>query len=134
VSTLANAFRDNGNVSFATAVLLSKDYETFATGVPSARDFRLTNEAVLGALMDDNSMPLPVLQGKRRLLQGRPLGRPAASRRNDGRAEQGAAGAGPLSCCPTDPGTAHRRRRRTRREPAARAGHRLPVDAFLRWR
>jgi hypothetical protein len=62
VSPLSNAFRDNANVSFATAVLLSKDYETFATGVPSVRDFRITNEAALGALMDDNSMPLPVLQ------------------------------------------------------------------------
>jgi hypothetical protein len=43
-------------------LLFSKDYETFVKGTPTVRDFRFTNAAALGGLMDDNSVPLGFIQ------------------------------------------------------------------------
>ncbi|MEW2356387.1 hypothetical protein [Spirillospora sp. NPDC029432] len=43
-------------------LLFSKDYATFLRGTPTVRDFRFSNEAALGGLMDDNSVPLGFVQ------------------------------------------------------------------------
>jgi hypothetical protein len=52
----------NANIDTTSRVLFSKDLATFVLGRPSVKDFRFTNETVLGALMDDNSQPLSFLE------------------------------------------------------------------------
>lgn len=53
--------------------LFSKDTATFLTGSPAVKDFRLTNAAVLGALLDDNSVPLAFLQSSVGFFDGGPI-------------------------------------------------------------
>src|SRR5207244_10608023 len=43
------------NIDFSQRVLFSRDAANFATQMPSARDFTITNEGVLGGVFDDNS-------------------------------------------------------------------------------
>jgi hypothetical protein len=61
-SDLATYVPSSVNIDTTLRVLFSKDYLTFLTGIPSMKDFRITNEAALGALLDDNSEPLAFLQ------------------------------------------------------------------------
>jgi len=56
--TLLPALPSNDNIDTTQRILFSKDFGTFLTGSPSVRDFHLTNAAVLGSLLDDNSQPL----------------------------------------------------------------------------
>ncbi|MDI6105201.1 hypothetical protein QLQ12_42110 [Actinoplanes sp. NEAU-A12] len=56
--TLQPALPSNPTIDTTQRILFSKDFQTFLTGTPSARDFRMTNAAVLGSLLDDNSQPL----------------------------------------------------------------------------
>jgi hypothetical protein len=53
--------------------LFSKDTAIFLTGSPAVKDFRLTNDAVLGALLDDNSVPLAFLQSSVGFFDGGPI-------------------------------------------------------------
>ncbi|MER5505462.1 hypothetical protein ABT052_09100 [Streptomyces sp. NPDC002766] len=53
--------------------LFSKDAAAFLSGSPAVKDFRLTNQAVLGALLDDNSVPLAFLQSSVGLFDGGPV-------------------------------------------------------------
>jgi hypothetical protein len=57
-ATLLPALPSNPNIDTTQRILFSKDFLTFLTGSPSVREFRLTNAAVLGSLLDDNSQPL----------------------------------------------------------------------------
>ena len=59
--TLLPALPSNDNIDTTQRILFSKDFGTFLTGSPSVRDFHLTNAAVLGSLLDDNSQPLSFL-------------------------------------------------------------------------
>jgi hypothetical protein len=62
-STLVQSLpKPNANIDTTSRILFSKDLATFLLGRPSVQDFRFTNETVLGALMDDNSQPLSILQ------------------------------------------------------------------------
>ncbi|MGW3409748.1 hypothetical protein [Streptomyces sp. NPDC000888] len=61
-SDLALSVPPNTNVDATNRLLFSKDAATFLLGTPAIEDFRLTNEAALGALMDDNSVPLSFIQ------------------------------------------------------------------------
>lgn len=61
-STLVADLPSNLNIDGTTRLLLSKNLLAFVTGSPAAGEFKLSNEAVLGALMDDNSQPLAFLQ------------------------------------------------------------------------
>jgi hypothetical protein len=61
-SDLATYVPPSLNIDTTHRVLFSKDYLTFLTGIPSIKDFNLTNEVALGALLDDNSEPLAFLQ------------------------------------------------------------------------
>ncbi|MFF7446489.1 MULTISPECIES: hypothetical protein [unclassified Streptomyces] len=61
------------NIDATNRFLFSKDTATFVTGTPSVKDFRLTNEAVLGSLMDDHSVPLAFLQSSVGFFDGGPL-------------------------------------------------------------
>ncbi|WP_407704358.1 hypothetical protein [Streptomyces spongiae] len=61
-STLLDTVPRNTNLDVTARTLFSKDAGVFLSGKPTIRDFRLTNAAVLGAFMDDNSAPLAFLQ------------------------------------------------------------------------
>ncbi|MFC4504012.1 MULTISPECIES: hypothetical protein [Streptomyces] len=63
----------NVNIEATNRFLFSKDTAAFLTGSPGVKDFRLTNAAVLGALMDDNSVPLAFLQSSVGLFDGGPV-------------------------------------------------------------
>ncbi|MGW1747086.1 hypothetical protein ACWCRD_16060 [Streptomyces sp. NPDC002092] len=61
------------NIEATNRFLFSKDTATFLTGSPAVKDFRLTNAAVLGALLDDNSVPLAFLQSSVGFFDGGPI-------------------------------------------------------------
>lgn len=61
------------NIEATNRFLFSKDAAAFLTGSPGVRDFRLTNATVLGALMDDNSVPLAFLQSSVGFFDGGPV-------------------------------------------------------------
>ncbi|PAZ10018.1 hypothetical protein CLM62_41900 [Streptomyces sp. SA15] len=61
------------NIEATNRFLFSKDTATFLTGSPGVKDFRLTNAAVLGALMDDHSVPLAFLQTSVGFFDGGPI-------------------------------------------------------------
>ncbi|NJC84097.1 hypothetical protein HC030_16255 [Planosporangium mesophilum] len=61
-SDLVTYLPSNVNLDTTQRLLFSKDHLTFLTGTPSTKDFNLTNQVALGALLDDNSQPLAFLQ------------------------------------------------------------------------
>ncbi|MEV7076687.1 hypothetical protein [Streptomyces sp. NPDC093990] len=63
----------NTNIEATDRFLFSKDIAAFLTGSPGVKDFRLTNQAVLGALMDDQSVPLAFLQSSVGFFDGGPV-------------------------------------------------------------
>ncbi|WP_097250806.1 hypothetical protein [Streptomyces sp. 1222.2] len=63
----------NTNIEVTNRFLFSKDTATFLTGSPTVKDFRLSNEAILGALMDDHSVPLAFLQSSVGFFDGGPV-------------------------------------------------------------
>ncbi|MDX3748012.1 hypothetical protein [Streptomyces sp. AK08-02] len=63
----------NVNIEATNRFLFAKDAAAFLTGSPAVKDFRLTNETVLGALMDDNSVPLAFLQSSVGFFDGGPI-------------------------------------------------------------
>ncbi|PSM42243.1 hypothetical protein C6Y14_17745 [Streptomyces dioscori] len=69
-STLRSALPANDNIETTTRTMFSKNAAVFLSGKPTIRDFRLTNEAVLGAFMDDNSAPLSFIQTSVGLFDG----------------------------------------------------------------
>jgi hypothetical protein len=60
--TLLPRLPSNVNIDTTQRILFSKNFLTFLTGSPSVRDVHLTNAAVLGSLLDDNSQPLSFLE------------------------------------------------------------------------
>ncbi len=62
ISDLNRLVPHNLNIDATLRLLFSQDYAHFLTGTPNPRDFVITNNAVLGALMDNNSEPLAFLQ------------------------------------------------------------------------
>jgi hypothetical protein len=63
----------NLNIEATHRALFSKNTAAFLTGKPAVKDFRLTNGAVLGALLDDNSVPLAFLQTSVGFFDGGPI-------------------------------------------------------------
>jgi hypothetical protein len=63
----------NVNIEATNRFLFSKDTDTFLSGSPAVKDFRLTNDAVLGALLDDDSVPLAFLQSSVGFFDGGPI-------------------------------------------------------------
>ncbi|MGI5218742.1 hypothetical protein [Nocardia sp. CA-290969] len=74
VNDLVRRLPDNLNITATLRTLLSRDAAAFLTGIPDARTLQASNEAVLGALLDDNSQPLGFLQAS----AGFPAGGPVA--------------------------------------------------------
>ncbi|MEU6139743.1 hypothetical protein ABZ848_05195 [Streptomyces sp. NPDC047081] len=72
-SDLPSYLPANTNIEATNRFLFSKDTATFLTGTPAVKDFRLTNAAVLGALLDDNSVPLAFLQSSVGFFDGGPI-------------------------------------------------------------
>ncbi|MGI5452245.1 hypothetical protein ACQEWB_03460 [Streptomyces sp. CA-249302] len=72
-SDLPSYLPANTNIEATNRFLFSKDAATFLTGTPAVKDFRLTNAAVLGALLDDNSVPLAFLQSSVGFFDGGPI-------------------------------------------------------------
>ncbi|GAA4319621.1 hypothetical protein BJY14_006391 [Actinomadura luteofluorescens] len=62
VSDLATYPPPSFNTDTTYRILFSKDYPAFLKGSPAVRDFRFTNAAALGGLLDDNSQPLAFMQ------------------------------------------------------------------------
>jgi hypothetical protein len=62
VSDLAAYVPSGFNQDMTYRLLFSKDYPTFLKGSPTVKDFRFTNAAALGGLLDDNSQPLAFMQ------------------------------------------------------------------------
>ncbi|GAA1869218.1 hypothetical protein [Actinomadura bangladeshensis] len=62
LSDLATYVPSSSNTDMTYRVLFSKDYPTFLKGSPTVKDFRFTNAAALGGLLDDNSEPLAFMQ------------------------------------------------------------------------
>jgi hypothetical protein len=50
------------DIDLAQRFLFSRDAAHFATGIPSIRDFTITNEVTLAGVFDDNSAPLSFLR------------------------------------------------------------------------
>jgi hypothetical protein len=61
-SDLASYVPSSFNTDTTYRLLFSKDYPTFLKGSPTVKDFRITNAAALGGLLDDNSQPLAFLK------------------------------------------------------------------------
>jgi pimeloyl-ACP methyl ester carboxylesterase len=61
-SDLVDYLPADNDVKFAYREYFSKDLLTFLTGAPGLRDFRMTNQALLGTFIDDNSQPLSIVQ------------------------------------------------------------------------
>ena len=61
-SDLVDYLPANGDVKFAYRLYFSKDLLTFVTGMPGLKDFRMTNQALLGTFIDDNAQPLSIVQ------------------------------------------------------------------------
>jgi hypothetical protein len=72
-SDLARYLPSNLNVDTTQRILLAKDLLTFLAGTPTTKDFRLTNEAALGALLDDHSQPLAFLETSVGFFDGGPI-------------------------------------------------------------
>jgi hypothetical protein len=72
-SDLARYLPSNFNVDTTQRVLLSKNLLTFLAGTPTTKDFRLTNQAALGALLDDHSQPLAFLETSVGFFDGGPV-------------------------------------------------------------
>lgn len=56
-----------------TRLLFSRNAAEFLTGEPSIRDFRIGNEAVLGAIFDDNSSPISIVRASLGVYRGGPV-------------------------------------------------------------
>jgi len=54
-------------------LLHSRNLGHFLTGIPSIKDFRYTNEALLGVFFDDNLNPASILQASMGFLHGGPI-------------------------------------------------------------
>lgn len=70
LSAIVPRLPDNANIESTMRVLLGGNPVTAVTGEPDIRSIRVTNDAVLGALLDDNSMPFGILQSSVGFIDG----------------------------------------------------------------
>lgn len=79
----------NLNIEATNRFLFAKNTAAFLSGSPAVRDFRLTNGALLGALLDDNSVPLAFLQTSVGFFDGGPIVDKSFPAANGGDAQPG---------------------------------------------
>jgi pimeloyl-ACP methyl ester carboxylesterase len=60
----------SGDVQMILQAMNSRDMDTAIRGVPDIKDFRYTNEALLGIVFDDSFAPLMMIQNSMGFLQG----------------------------------------------------------------
>jgi len=72
-STLLEQIPVSPDLDLLTRIIHSRDLDNFLLGVPKITDFRYTNEAQLGAVLDDNYMPLTIIQSSMGFLKGGPV-------------------------------------------------------------
>lgn len=60
-------------IDLALRLAYSRTWSQVVTGVPDVRGFRFTGEALFGSFLDDNSMPLNILQFSMGTLKGGPV-------------------------------------------------------------
>jgi pimeloyl-ACP methyl ester carboxylesterase len=58
------------NIDVAQRALFSRDAVHFATGIPSIRDFTITNQVTLAGVFDDNSAPLSFMRSSVGMVTG----------------------------------------------------------------
>lgn len=73
VNDLVDVLPNNLNIDATLRALLSKDALMAASGQPSVRTLYATNDAVLGALLDDNSQPFGFLQSSVGFIGAQPV-------------------------------------------------------------
>ena len=69
-ATALEAIPYSGDVAFLLQFLHSRNWRHFRHPVPSITDFRYTNEALLGVILDDNYMPISIIQASMGFLHG----------------------------------------------------------------
>lgn len=69
-STLLDNTPYSANVDNLIRVLQSKDTFHYLSGIPGIRDFRFTNEALLGSIIDDNFEPISIVQASMGFMNG----------------------------------------------------------------
>ncbi len=72
-SNLVDELPANANVRTAYRVYFSRNLTGFISGSPGLADFRMTNQVLLGTFMDDNSMPLGIVQTSVGFFDGGPV-------------------------------------------------------------
>lgn len=71
--TLIHEVPQSSDVKLAMKVLFSRNLSNFVSGTPAADDFRWSNTAMLGGALDDNSMPLSIVQTSMGFFDGGPV-------------------------------------------------------------
>jgi hypothetical protein len=64
---------DTPDINLSNRVLFARNAAELATGTPSVRDFRFTNETALGGVFDDNSDPIPIFRASIGVYDGGPV-------------------------------------------------------------
>jgi hypothetical protein len=70
---IAQWFPDDANFEASYRLLFSRDAVDAVTQMPSWKDFRLTNEAALAGIFDDNSSPIVILRASLGTFDGGPV-------------------------------------------------------------
>jgi hypothetical protein len=72
-STLLREVPYSEDVAYMIKLIHTRDLGHFLVGLPAMPDFRFTNEALLGVIMDDNFMPMKMMQASMGFLHGGPV-------------------------------------------------------------
>jgi hypothetical protein len=72
-SVLTSLIPNTPEFELTLRLLFSRDAVNFATGSPSVRDFRLTNEVVVAGVFDDNSSPISIFRSSIGTYDGGPV-------------------------------------------------------------
>ena len=72
-STYMNDIPWSDDMKLLLGVMHSRDMYTFLLGAPEIRDFRYTNEALLGLMFDDSFAPVGMIQNSMGFLEGGPV-------------------------------------------------------------
>lgn len=72
-STLLKEVPELESIDMMLKLLHSRSLDHFLVHLPDITDFRYTNEAQLGVILDDNSMPVKIVQASMGFLEGGPV-------------------------------------------------------------
>lgn len=72
-STLLERIPRSDQLDLLLRILHSRTLDQFLLPVPAMTDFRFTNEAAMGVVLDDNFMPITIIQASMGFLKGGPV-------------------------------------------------------------